>query len=200
MNDFSIGQNLSDYLLVVEPHEALKQSIQQIKQHFADQYECPAARFGKAQITLLSFKQVAMAETRWIPRLQRIITATEPFLVELEDFGNFPTHTIFIQVKTKNQLVALVKSLKPIQSMIKPDNTNKPHFITDPNLSIARKLAHWQFEQGWREFGNSQFSGKFIADHVLLMRKRPEEKKFEIIGRFKMEGVKHTVEQMQLFG
>lgn len=199
MDDFSIKQQVSAYLLVLEPHEALKQSIQSVKAHFAEKFDCPAAKYGKPHIPLLNCMQVSMAETRWIPRLQRIIEAVTPFVVELCDFGHFPTHTIYIQVKTKNQIVELVKSLKQIQSMIKLDKTHKPHFITEPHLTVARKLAHWQFEQRWREYGNSQFTGKFIADHVLLMRKRMGETKYETIGRFKMLGLKQTVEQITLF-
>ncbi len=195
----SIEHQIAEYLLVLEPHEALKQTIQSVKQHFADNYDCPKAAYSKPHITLLKCMQFSMVETRWIPRLQRIVAAATPFMVELVDFGQFPTHTIYIQVKTKNQVVELVRSLKEIQSLIKLDKEHKPHFITDPHLTIARKLQHWQFEQGWNEYGNSQFTGRFMADHVLLMRKRMEEKKYEVIGRFKMLGVKQTIEQMQLF-
>lgn len=190
---------VAEYLLVLEPHEALKQTIQSVKQHFADTYDCPTAVYSKPHITLLKCMQFSMAETRWMPKLKRIVEAAAPFMVELENFGSFPTHTIYIQVKTKNQLVELVKSLKEIQSLIKLDKEHKPHFITDPHLTIARQLQHWQFEQGWREYENSEFSGRFMADHVLLMRKRWQEKKYELIGRFAMQGVKQTVEQIQLF-
>ena len=199
MEQFSVEHDIATYLLVLEPHEALKQTIQSVKQHFATNYDCPQALYRKPHITLLKCMQFSMAETRWIPRLQRIVAAASPFMVELENFGEFPTHTIYIQVKTKNQIIELVKSLKAIQSMIKPDKEHKPHFITEPHITIARQLQHWQFEQGWREYGNSQFTGRFMADHVLLMRKRQKEKKYEIIGRFKMTGVQQTTEQMQLF-
>jgi len=40
MDDFSIIQQVSAYLLVLEPHEALKQSIQSVKAHFAEKYDC----------------------------------------------------------------------------------------------------------------------------------------------------------------
>jgi len=199
MNTFSTEHQIAEYLLVLEPHEALKQTIQSVKQYFADQYDCPAAVYSKPHITILKCMQFCMAESRWIPKLQRIVATAVPFMVELENFGNFPTHTIYIQVKTKNQIVELVKSLKEIQSLIKLDKEHKPHFVTEPHLSIARQLQHWQFEQGWREYGNSEFSGRFMADHVLLMRKRVEEKKYEVIGRFAMSGIQQTVEQMQLF-
>ena len=140
-----------------------------------------------------------MAESRWLPRLERIVAAADPFMVELSDFGSFPTHTIFIQMKTKNPIIDLVKSLRPLQSMIKTDKDHKPHFIMDPHLTIARKLLPWQYEKGWLEYSNSQFTGKFMADHVLLMRKQMDTKKYEVIKRFKLLGQKQTIEQSSLF-
>lgn len=199
MEHFSGEHAIAEYLLVLEPHEALKQTIQSVKQHFADSYDCPAAAYGKPHISLMKCMQFSMAETRWIPRLQRIIETVTPFMVELTDFGSFPTHTIYIQVKTKNQIIDLVKSVKPIQSMIRLDKEHKPHFMMEPHLTIARQLQHWQFEQGWKEYGNSQFTGRFMADQVLLLRKRTDEKRYETIGRFHMLGVKQTVEQTTLF-
>lgn len=191
--------HLSEYLLVLEPNEALQQKVLQLKQHFAATYDCPTAVYIKPYITLLSCLQYTMAESRWLPRLERIIASTDPFMVELSDFGSFPTHTIFIQVKTKNPIIDLVKSLRPLQSMIKTDKDHKPHFIMDPHLTIARKLLPWQYEKGWLEYSNSQFTGKFMADHVLLMRKQMDTKKYEVIKRFKLLGQKQTIEQSSLF-
>lgn len=193
------GYHLSEYLLVLEPNEALQQKILQLKQHFADTYDCPTAVYSKPHITLLRCLQYTMAESRWLPRLERIINGTDPFLVELSDFGSFPTHTIFIQVKTKNPIIELVRSLRPLQPMIKTDKAHKPHFIMDPRVTIARKLLPWQYEKGWLEYSNSEFSGRFMADHVLLMRKQMDEKKYEVIKRFQLLGQKQTIEQNSLF-
>jgi 2'-5' RNA ligase len=193
------GHHFSEYLLVLEPHEALQQQILQLKKHFAESYDCPTAVYSKPHITLLSCLQYTMAETRWIPRLERIIAAADPFMVELSDFGSFPTHTIFIQVKTKNTIIELVKSLRPLQPMIKTDKEHKPHFIMDPHMTIARKLLPWQYEKGWLEYSNTQFTGKFMANHVLLMRKQMDAKKYEVIQRFKLLGHKQTIEQSSLF-
>lgn len=83
--------------------------------------------------------------------------------------------------------------------MIKADQQHKPHFIAEPHLTIVRKLLPWQYEKGWLEYSHSEFTGRFIADHVLLMRKQAETKRYEVVGRFKMLGKKHVVEQASLF-
>lgn len=204
LNPFSMftslnGHHLSEYRLVLEPDEALGQTLLQIKKHFSETYACAAAMYSKPHIALLNCLQYTMAETRWIPRLKRIIAGTDPFMVELGDYGSFPTHTIFIQVKTKNQVTELVKSLRSLQPMIKADKEHKPHFIMDPHMTIARKLLPWQYEKAWLEYSNSQFSGRFMAGHVLLLRKYTDAKKYEVVGRYKMLSHKQTVKQSSLF-
>ncbi len=190
---------MSDYLLVLEPHEALRTDIMDIKKKFAAGYECPAAAHGKPHITLVRFHQYDMLETRIVQRLKVITIAQASFMVELEDFGSFPAHTIYIQVKTKVQIVELVRSLRPVQRLMKMDKEHKPHFITEPHLTVARKLLPWQYEKGWLEYSNSHFAGKFMADHLLLLRKRLGENRYETVQRFGLMNVKGEVTQTTLF-
>lgn len=189
----------AEYLLVIEPHEALRNEISELKKYFAETYDCPAAAIGKPNITLARFQQFEMIEQRIVHRLQLIATAHNSFLVELHDFGSFPTHSIFINVTTKTQIVELVKALRPMQHLLKIDKERKPHFITEPYITIARKLLPWQYEKGWLELCNTHFSGKFIATHLLLLRKRDGEKRFEMIRRFELLNVKESITQGQLF-
>lgn len=189
----------AEYLLVIEPHEALRNEISELKKYFAETYDCPAAAIGKPNITLARFQQFEMIEQRIVHRLQLIATAHNSFMVELHDFGSFPTHSIFINVTTKTQIVELVKALRPMQHLLKIDKERKPHFITEPYITIARKLLPWQYEKGWLELSNTHFSGKFIATDLLLLRKRDGEKKFEMIRRFELLNVKESITQGQLF-
>ncbi len=191
---------VSDYLLVLEPHEALRTTIMEVKQSFANKYECPAAVYSKPHITLLRFMQFNMLESRIVQRMNAIIAGNPSFVVELENFGSFPTHTIYIEVKTKTQIVELVKSLRPVQRLLKFDQEHKPHFITEPHLTIARKLLPWQYEKGWLELSNSHFSGRFMANHVLLLRREIDSKKYELVKRFELLNVKKAeVRQTSLF-
>ncbi len=86
-----------------------------------------------------------------------------------------------------------------MQHLLKIDKDRKPHFITEPYITIARKLLPWQYEKGWLELSNTHFSGKFIANHLLLLRKRGGEKKFEMIKRFQLLNVKESITQGELF-
>lgn len=188
-----------EYLLVLEPHEALRNTIMEIKKDFAEKFEHPPAAYSKPHITLVRFRQYEMAEQRLVARLKPLIAASDSFLVELEDYGSFPTHTIYINVKTKTQLTTLVKSMRPLQRLMKMNEEHKPHFITEPHLTIARKLLPWQYEKGWLEYSHGHFNGKFMADQVLLLRKRLHEKRYETAYRFQLLHEQHEAVQTTLF-
>ena len=96
-----------------------------------------------------------------------------PFKIELKDFGSFPSHTIYINIVSKVPDHDIVKTLRQhAQKFMKMDKDNKPHFITEPHLTIARKLQPWQYEKGWLEYEHANFHGRFIADHALLVKKK----------------------------
>jgi len=189
----------TQYLLVIEPHEALRTEILRIKKYFAETYDCPAAATGRPNITLARFEQFDMVEQRIIHRLQLLATAHNSFVVELHDFESYPTHSIFINVTTKTQIVELVKALRPMQHLLKIDKDRKPHFITEPHITIARKLLPWQYEKGWLELSNTHFSGRFVVDHLLLLRKRHGDNHFTTVKKFKLLNEKVSTVQGQLF-
>jgi 2'-5' RNA ligase len=195
MPDYATAQ----YLLVIQPHQALCDEIQKLKKHFAESYDCPAAATGKPNITLARFTQYEMLEQRIVHRLERIAMAQASFVVELHDFSSFPTHSIFLNVTTKTQFVELVKSLRPIQQIMKLDKDHKPHFITEPFITIARKLLPWQYEKGWLELSNTHFSGRFVVNEMILLRKREGEIRYEIVRKFRMMNVKEEIVQGNLF-
>ncbi len=190
---------IADYLLVIQPHEALGEEIAGIKKYFADTYDCPAAATGKSNITLVRFQQFEMMEQKLLHRLQLFAAGSEAFMVELHGFGSFPTHSIYINVTTKTQIVELVKALRPMQQLMKIDKDRKPHFITEPYITLARKLLPWQYEKGWLEMSNTHFSGRFMVNHLLLLRKREGEKWYATVKRFGLLNKKVTVDQGRLF-
>ena len=189
----------AQYLLVIEPHESLRNEISQVKKHFAETYDCAAAAIGKPNITLVRFEQYEMMEQRILRRLQSLTAEQNSFVVELHDFGSLPTHSIYINVTTQTQIIELVKSFRPIQHLLKIDKERKPHFITDPHITIARKLLPWQYEKGWLELSHTHFSGRFVVDHLLLLRKRDGETKYSLMRKFGLMNEKIMSVQTELF-
>jgi 2'-5' RNA ligase len=200
------GYRVYEYLLVLNPHEELWNRIMKVKETFSDEYKTDHARWGKPHITLVNFVQYAMMEERIINRLQTVAMGYPPFKVELKDFGSFPSHTIYINVTSKLPVQGLVKEIRTeAQRLMKLNDDNKPHFILEPHLTIARKLQPWQYEKGWLEYSQKNFTGKFIADSMVLL-KRPvgetdsNRMKYHIVQRFEFQNMPVTTRQGDLFG
>jgi 2'-5' RNA ligase len=162
---------INEYQLILPPHEELRSRVLQLRAAFEETYQVPALA-GRPHVTLVRFTQLALMEERILQRLRTIAMGFCPFKVELKDFGSLPTHSIFINVTSKLPIRGLVTEIRDIQRLMKLDKDNKPFFPDEPNLLIARKLLPWQYEKGWLEYSNKSFTGKFIADGMLLLKRR----------------------------
>lgn len=195
------GYRVYEYLLVLSPHEELWNRITEVKQQFAKAYLSENARWGKPHVTLAKFVQYEMMEERVINRLKVVAMSYPPFKVELKDFGSFPSHTIYINVLSKIPVQGLVKEIRSeAQRLMKLNDDNKPHFILEPHLTIARKLQPWQYEKGWLEYSNKHFSGRFIADSMLLLKRPVGEMKYRTIQCFEFKNMPVMTKQGDLFG
>jgi 2'-5' RNA ligase len=205
----------NEYMLILNPHEELRNKIQQVKKDFFDAHQAPGALGGKPHLTLVRFTQVALMEDRIIQRLRTIAMGFCPFKVELKDFGSFPSHTVYIQVTSKLPVRGLLTEIRDIQRLMKLDKDHKPHFIDEPHIPVARKLLPWQYEKGWLEYSNRSFTGRFIADGMLLLKRRAGEsndgpssggreawasKAWQISERFAFQNLPVATRQGQLFG
>jgi len=195
------GYKVNEYLVVVSPHEELWNKIQKVKEEFGEAYQSANARWSKPHLVLVSFTQYAMMEERIINRLHQVAMAQYPFKVELKNFGSFPSHTIYINVTSKVPIQSLVKEIRQDgQRLMKLNDENKPHFMMEPHLTIARKLKPWQYEKGWLEYSNKHFTGRFIANKMLLLKRTVGELKYQVAGRFDFQNLPVTIKQGELFG
>jgi 2'-5' RNA ligase len=192
------GYKLCEYLLVLQPHEDLWNKIMKVKEEFFKKYEAPSAQWGKPHITLLKFVQIKMMEERICNRLKMIAMAMPAFKVELKDFGSFPSHTIYINVDTKVAIQMLAKSLKAAHPLIKTKE-HKPHFIEDAYVRVAHKLLPWQYEKGWLEYSHKQFTGKFVAKDMLLLRRPEGAKSYQPVQSFEFMNMPVVTTQGALF-
>lgn len=133
-------------------------------------------------------------------RLQQIAMGYPPFKVELHDFGSFPSHTIYINVTSKLPVQGLVKKIRTeTQRLMKLNDDNKPHFIMEPHLTIARKLKPWQYEKGWLDYSSKHFTGRFIADGMTLLRRPVFEMKYQAARKFEFKNLPVETKQGELF-
>ncbi|MEP6951234.1 MAG: 2'-5' RNA ligase family protein [Ginsengibacter sp.] len=193
------GYRYNEYLLVLSPHEELWNKILKIKKEFHDTYNAPTALWSKPHITLINFVQFEMMEEKIVNHLKTIAMGYTAFKVELKDYGSFPGHTIFINIESKQQVQNLARELKAAQRLMTLNKENKPHFLDNPNITIARKLLPWQYEKGWLEYSHRHFTGRFIADGMLLIKRKVGDKAYQIVQRFEFMNLPVTTKQGALF-
>jgi len=194
------GYHIYEYLLVLSPHEELRNKIIAVKNEFYEKYKAENARWGKPHITLVNYVQYEMMEERIINHLNSIAMGFHPVKIELKDYGSFPSHTIYINITSKVPVQSLVKQIRTeTQRLMKLNDDNKPHFILEPHLTIARRLLPWQYEQGWLEYSHKHFTGRFIADGMLLLKRPVGEMKYQIVKRFEFQNLPVATKQGELF-
>ena len=195
------GYRVYEYLLALAPHEELGQRITAIRQAFAEKYKTEEAGRGRPWVPLVRFTQYALMEERIVHRLQSVATAFPPFKVELKDYGSFPSHTIYIAVTSKLPVQQLVKTIRShTQRLMKMSEEQKPHFIMEPHINIARKLKPAQYEKGWLEYSHRHFTGRFIAESMFLLRRPEGEGKFQSVLQFSFQDQPVVIRQGDLFG
>jgi 2'-5' RNA ligase len=195
------GYQVYEYLLVLNPHEELRNKIVAVKEAFFNSYQAETAKWGKPHLTLVNFLQYELMEERIINRLKMIAMGYHPVKIELKDYGSFPAHTIYINVTSKMPIQNLVKQIRTeAQRLMKLNDDNKPHFIMEPHMTIARRLLPWQYEKGWLEYSHKHFTGRFIADAMLLLKRPVGEMKYEIAQRFEFQNLPVNTTQGELFG
>jgi len=195
------GYRVYEYLLVLNPHEELRNRIMKLKEEFSEKYKSEQARWGGPQVALVNFTQYGMMEEKIVNRLYTVAMGYPPFKVELKNFGSFPSHTIYINITSKLPIQKLVKEIRSDgQRLMKLNEDTKPHFIMEPHLTVAGKLKPWQYEKGWLEYSNKHFTGRFIADTMTLLKRPAGEIKYHKLQKFEFQNLPVTTKQGELFG
>jgi 2'-5' RNA ligase len=192
------GYRYAEYMVVLNPHDELRQKITHARKQFAEKYNDSVLSLGRPNITLAKFRVMEMMEEKISNRIKVTAMGTAPFKVSLKDYGSFPSHTIFIQVANKVPVQNLVKDLRVSKSLMRSPEAD-PYFITEPYITIARKLNPEQFRKGWLEFSHRSFTGSFIADGLLLLKRREGEKACQIVQRYEFMNLPVNTRQGELF-
>ncbi|TDQ10126.1 2'-5' RNA ligase family protein [Pedobacter metabolipauper] len=197
---------LYQYLLVFSPDEKVNADILAIKKEYRDKYDCKKSAHLKPHLTLINFHQFQSVEIYLIKTLEKLSRSIFPIPVNLCGFGQYPPHTIYIKVINGVQISELVKTmrskLKPIITTIEK---NKPVYMSDPHLTIARGMSEQQFNQAWPEWKQQEFKASFNASGMLLIKRRinktdaqPPEN-YQVVKYFQFTGTAHHLEQLNLF-
>ena len=193
------GYRISEYRLIVPLSEALQQTVMQVRKELHERYRIPLPFELKPSLTILHCHAYEGMEAKLIERMQQVATRQSAFKVELQNFASLPTHTVYIHVATRTPFNELCRELKVVKSLTKiPDHD--PHFINEPHLLIGQKLKPFQFTRMWMDCEHTQFTGRFMASSMVLMKRSHVDGHYEELRRFEFASLAQCVKQGTLFG
>ena len=189
---------LYEYLLVLNPHEELRNKIEKSRQELEGKYHIQQPHTGRPNVTLVRFTTTKVMEEKIIHRLRFIAMEEKPFVVELKDFGSYPMHAIFICIANQPRVLALIKNLKSARRLMKAGGED-PHFLLDPQMALAGRLPKEKYLEAMKEYLHKRFTGRFLADSYLLLKRARNEKRYQVVKRFEFECIPVSAAQGVLF-
>ena len=201
MNNPTI-QNMQvyEYVVVIQPHEDLQDRIRQLRREFNVLYNVDHQATYAVHIPLVYFTREIDFKEKIIRALRLFSIQSNPFNIRLNDFGSFPTHTIYIAGTEKNRFQEFVKVLRTeTYHLLKMDEEHKPNFILEPYIPVATRLLPWQYERGWLQYGNTNFNASFIASNIVLLRRKAGELKYFPVQQFNLMNFEPVTKQASMF-
>jgi hypothetical protein len=116
---------------------------------------------------LLSSEEMEETLIRWI---YRISSQQRSFLVTLNNFSGFLTHTIYLRILDHRPFQNLLTQLKSIEPYILSHGGHSMKCIW-PHLSIASQLEPEVFHKAMRSYAEKTFCESFVADELVLIRR-----------------------------
>jgi 2'-5' RNA ligase len=192
--------SLNDYKITIVPHLDLAEKIAAARTTFNKKYKPEFPIRSHPDLTLVTWKQSVFSEKKILAKLKVISMAFPPFKVEIKDFISAPSHSIFLNVTSKVPLELLSKKIRQeTQLLMRVDGDIKPHFLNEFHITVARKLKPWQYEEGWLEYSHKHFTGRFIADRLLISKKAHGQNFYKPIDSFNLENLPIETTQGELF-
>lgn len=193
------GLRINEYRLVVPLPEAIQEKVLAVRKTLHERYKVKPPFELKPSLTILRCHGFDRGEARLMEKLQHAALQTAPFRVELEDYAGYPSHTIYINVLTKSPFNELCKELKKYRWLMQVPQ-HEPFFINEPHLIVAQRLKPKEFTSLWQECEHRQFSGRFFADAMLLLKRSELNQKYQVVRRFEFLNLPLSIKQGVLFG
>lgn len=188
-----------DYQLIIRPNEKVRRRLDAARSKAREQM-LPFGNWhpGKNHIPVASFSQLASLESRLTSRLETLAKSLPPFRLQVQHFGAILHHTIFFRIAENagfNQLLRLLHAEKAALTVF----NQEPRIASMAKINVAYKLSAVDFENAWHAFKSKRFQVDFIADNMLLLRKRPGETHWQILTALHFENLPIDIQQGQLF-
>jgi len=164
---------ISKYFVAIVPPSPLFEQAWEWKEFFKNEFNAKAALNSPPHITLhMPFEWKTAKEEILIDALQRFASTQNTFSIDLINFGCFPPRVIFIQVAESTELRKLQSDLRQYcKTELDLFNANRLDQPYHPHVTVAfRDLKKAIFPNAWASVRDLEFSGRFYAGELVLLR------------------------------
>jgi len=161
------GGGQREYRLVIYPDTIVYNKLMAEKQRFFINYDIEAVVNAFPHIMVAGFfAGEGMEETliRWI---QRICSQHNSFEIALNNYGGFPTHTIYWRIQNPQPIQQLSQQLKTLDTHVQSMGNLLPG--RTPHLSLATELPEPVFMKAMPVYSRKTFHACFMATEVVLL-------------------------------
>lgn len=160
------------FFIALLPPQAIQESVNEIKQYFAERYQSRGAQKSPPHITLQPpFEWPVDELAQLIEHLSVFASEVAPVPITLEGFAAFPPRVIYVHVHSTPDLLSLQKSLMAELEKklgIVDEQSKRRSFA--PHMTVAfRDLTKQNFKLAWPEFQTRSLHFEFLATYLTLL-------------------------------
>ncbi len=192
------GFRHNEYMLVLDLPETLRHKIENARKGMVEKFKIDQPKTGRPHISLARFIVPQMLEEKTLYRMQVIAMGQSPFRIDLKNYAGYPMHSVCIPLENQQPVLQLIEKLKESRQLMKTGGTD-PYFLTDPTIPLLAKLDKKIYLEIMKEYEQRSFTGRFVADSILILKRRVGEKKYQIARRFEFQSLQVEARQGLLF-
>jgi 2'-5' RNA ligase len=163
---------MSRFFIALLPPQHIQDYVNEVKQHFADNYASSAAQKSPPHITLQPPFQWSDDNVTLLEEfLREFALGRESVPITLRGFAAFVPRVIYIDVVSSPKLTALQTDLMAnLESNLGiVDAVSQTRAFT-PHMTVAfRDLTKQNFKTAWQEFEKRQLDFEFTAENLTLL-------------------------------
>jgi 2'-5' RNA ligase len=187
-----------EYLLIISPDEKVNHELLALKERFKVKYHCTHSSILKPHLTLVSFLQTDLSDKQIKDGLRYVSKSYRPFTLHLNKIDGFETHSIYVSLTNKNQVVEILNELRVrFRKLYQFDSKYQPSFAANPHITIARNMSDIQYYTAMKDWENTVIDQSFEVAFMSLL-KRAIGSRYQEVEKFHFTGETPSHPQLAL--
>ena len=162
---------LSEYLLVAQPNQTLRDKIEQERQVFFQTYKQRATLHDSPDIQIANFMARESLEETMIRWIHRICRQYRSFAVTLNNYSGLPSHTVYIRVQDHATFKELSHQLTVIDQYLRSNGYPQAALKYRPQVPIATGLDIAVYDRAMFDYSQKTFHETFMIEELVLLKR-----------------------------